>query len=166
MIIKTYLKSNAEFSELTDDFNPESFFVKIPRSDELEGGLEIQVDGEEVIGKYNWDYVHEIWGYFLWSLQDLVKKGKSNFYYPSVFIEVSLTKEDEDLLRMDLYGSDSHHGPYYCFYVDFIMAAYAGGSQFHQCCMRLYDPWDAKESFESAINFLKGEIDKFEVKFN
>lgn len=165
MKIETYFKNGDKFCLLDEKFNATNFFQKIPNSDEIEGGLNITIGDDLVISEQNWDYVHEIWGYFLGSLEDLFVKGSTRFYYPSTVVEFSFRKAgDQIILEFPRPDGSLIRGPFSCDYEDFILKLDESARQFYDVCLQLYQPWDSQKSFDFELALLKGEVNKFKSK--
>lgn len=67
--VKSFLKKDNKFIPVSD------FFDLIPDPDYIEGAIEISKWNKKVLTTKNWDYVDELWSYFVEGIEN-VSKGK------------------------------------------------------------------------------------------
>mgnify|MGYP001329641035 CR=1 FL=1 len=62
-------------------------------SDYVEGAIEIVVDGVEIVGKREWDYVDQLWSYMADMVETLRSHGNADTYYPDQPIRLEFAQE-------------------------------------------------------------------------
>jgi len=113
MLIRTYLKIQGK--RIVDlehvSLNPSEYFVDITHGDILnkvgdlkdpnyvEGAISIVIDNSHVIDFTNWDYVDQIWAYFLNALEDLLSTGSGEFFFPDQPLHISMEAIENQQIR-------------------------------------------------------------------
>jgi len=64
-----------------------------PDPDYIEGAMELAVDGVEIIGKSQWDYVDQLWSYVVSMVEKLKVDGRADTYFPDQPILLTLQRE-------------------------------------------------------------------------
>lgn len=68
----------------------------------LDGGIIITYNYRIISEVSNWDDLPTLWAYLLNSIEELVEEGKSEFYFPSQPINVTLDIYKNDKSKLDL----------------------------------------------------------------
>ena len=66
--------------------------------DYIEGAIELVIDGVEIIGKAEWDYVDQLWSYVVTMIGDLLNNGESSTYFPDQPISLAFVKKGKRVL--------------------------------------------------------------------
>lgn len=66
--------------------------------DYVEGAIEFYVDGAEIIGVREWDYVDQLWSYIADMVKDLIESGMASTYFPDQPIELSFKRNGSRVL--------------------------------------------------------------------
>jgi hypothetical protein len=64
-----------------------------PDPDYIEGAIELVIDGVEIIGKSQWDYVDQLWSYVVSMAEKLEDDSRADTYFPDQPILLALQKE-------------------------------------------------------------------------
>lgn len=81
--ISTYLKIKDSF------INIEDFYGKIDDEFYIDGSIELSINNVELIDKSMWDYIDQLWCYFIDGLNSLSKNEKFKTNFPDQPIEVT-----------------------------------------------------------------------------
>lgn len=85
--IETFLKNDrGEFVSVSDYQGP------VPDADYIEGAVKIVIDGREILGVKEWDYVDQLWSYLARMVADLRSEGDARTRFPDQPIELSLQR--------------------------------------------------------------------------
>jgi hypothetical protein len=91
--IRTFLRSvDGSFVRLEDCVRP------LPDSEYVEGAIELTVDGVEIMGLHEWDYVDQLWSYIVDMMHDLRASGRAVTFFPDQPIELSFEKTGQRVL--------------------------------------------------------------------
>ena len=105
MTIRTFLRSGDGVFQPVGECQ-----VPPPDPDYIEGALEITIDGVEIIGKPEWDYVDQLWAYLATMVGQLRASGEATTYLPDQPIELSLTASDGLVRVASLVGGQVRAG--------------------------------------------------------
>lgn len=61
--------------------------------DYVEGAIEIIVDGVEIVGRREWDYIDQLWSYIADMVEALRSHGTASTYYPDQPIRLEFKRE-------------------------------------------------------------------------
>lgn len=80
-------------------FQPiEEATTKPPDPEYIEGAIELTINGTEIIGKQQWDYVDQLWAYIANMVQELHAKGTASTYFPDQPILLTFERQGERVL--------------------------------------------------------------------
>jgi hypothetical protein len=86
--IRTFLRNaDGGFTLVEDCAEPPS------DPDYIEGAIELIVDGVEIIGKSQWDYVDQLWSYVVSMAEKLKGDSRADTYFPDQPILLAFQKE-------------------------------------------------------------------------
>jgi hypothetical protein len=78
--------------------------------DYIEGAVQIGIDGNEILGKREWDYVDQLWAYLATMTKELRETGKTARYLPDQPIEISFERQGNRVLVTSRAGSERRSG--------------------------------------------------------
>ncbi|MFE5538153.1 hypothetical protein [Streptomyces sp. NPDC056492] len=91
--IETYLRgSDGEFVQVDACITPPADV------DYVEGAVRIAIDGVEIIGIGEWDYVDQLWAYVASMIPQLSAAGHASTYFPDQPIELSFRRQGSQVL--------------------------------------------------------------------
>lgn len=87
-IVNSFLRtSNGEFVQV------ETCTDHPTDPDYVEGAIEIVVDGVEIVGRREWDYIDQLWSYIADMVEALRSHGTASTYYPDQPIRLEFKRE-------------------------------------------------------------------------
>lgn len=96
---------------------PNGNFVKVKECktrpidpDYVEGAIEISVDGVEVVGKREWDYVDQLWAYIVDMMDSLRSSEVASTYYPDQPIKLEFACRGPQVLITAVVGEKERRG--------------------------------------------------------
>lgn len=109
--IETYLKIKGDFINIKETtlIDKEKNSIDI---DYLEGAIVIKYWSTVVIGLKEWDYVDQLWNYYIMAISECIKTGESSFSFPDQSLIVSIRRYHNDSC-MFLVISETEERKYY-----------------------------------------------------
>lgn len=99
--VKTFLKdANGGFVQVETCRTPPS------DSDYIEGAIRLSVDGLEVIGTEEWDYVDQLWCYLAEMVKKMQSSGYAETYFPDQPIKLSFRAAGSRVLVIAKIGEE------------------------------------------------------------
>lgn len=97
--VKSFLRKNDNFVPVSD------FIGGIPDSDYIEGAIEILVQQKGLLTLEDWDYVDQLWCYFVGGLFEVVEGKEFETYLPEqplkvVFDRIAISGVSQSRLEM------------------------------------------------------------------
>ena len=91
--IETYLRS------ASGEFLPVDACVDRPLdADYVEGAIRIVINGVEILGVEEWDYIDQLWAYIASMIPKLSATGYASTYFPDQPIELSFQRQGSQVL--------------------------------------------------------------------
>lgn len=83
MQIDTFFRTNSDFIPIS------KFTQLVPDEDYIEGAIEITIRGKKVLSRKHWDYVDQLWSYFLEGIEAINDGRSFSTSLPDQPVEVS-----------------------------------------------------------------------------
>lgn len=120
--------------------------------DYIEGAIELNIDGIEIIGKHEWDYVDQLWAYISTMSKKLREEQRADTYFPDQPILLAFQRKGKRVLVTSKIGDDVRTAN--ADFDDLMSAIKNAGNAFFGHMERLV-PTNAK-SYEIALSELTG----------
>lgn len=92
--VRSYLKLNSDFVQVSD------FSGVVPDCSYIEGAIELEVDGIQLLSLETWDYVDQLWAYVVDALLSIVRGLKFSTYMPDQAIELVFEPRGKSLVKV------------------------------------------------------------------
>jgi hypothetical protein len=102
--------------------------VAPPDPDYIEGAIELQIDGVEIIGKREWDYVDQLWAYISSMMKSLASAPVAETYFPDQPILLKFRRNGPQILVSSEVGDVTRQAN--ADHVEFIAALRTAGTDF------------------------------------
>lgn len=99
-----------------------------PDLDYIEGAIRLSVDGREIIGTEEWDYVDQLWCYIAEMVTKIQSSGYAETYFPDQPIKLSFRTAGSRVLVTAKIGEEIRTGN--ASFMDFLEAVKAAGMTF------------------------------------
>ena len=115
--IETYLKIKGDFINIKETtlIDKEKNSIDI---DYLEGAIVIKYWSTVVIGLKEWDYVDQLWNYYIMAISECIKTGESSFSFPDQSLIVSIRRYHNDSCMFSVISETEERKYYFNSFID------------------------------------------------
>ncbi|GBC59857.1 hypothetical protein DENIS_0798 [Desulfonema ishimotonii] len=92
--IETYFFINNEFIPMN------RFKGQFDDIDYIEGAIELTINNKKIISLKSWDYVDQLWAYFINGIEEIQNMRNFFTYFPDQPVVLSFTLEDNDFVKI------------------------------------------------------------------
>lgn len=88
--------------------------------DYMEGAIVIKYCSYEIIGFKEWDYVDQLWEYFIKALCKCIKNNEASFFFPDQPLEILIKRNNNDSCVFTINDGKQNNSSYFSSFREFV----------------------------------------------